>query len=287
MKLKRLLNYSETSTHIRLEKVCEKYGAAVFAKVRLADIFPIENSGISNCLYRFSLQSHFDFIVTDENHTPLFSIEFDGPFHVNDKQIQRDRYKNELCAFFNFPLLRINSNYLERKYRGFDLLSWFIENWFWRKIFFEAQENGHIPMDEMYNPKLIASIPERKEDFPLWISLEPLQKFRELYEKKVIRNVEPSGTWIGIDSNGNYHGFCWVKITEDYGVYVKSAIQAQNFPILESEILSEILVFQLYEELSQTLEGNKAATSIPEMQELLNSYEKKYQERRSSMSTMP
>jgi uncharacterized protein DUF2726 len=80
--LNRLLNQSEEITYLRLTSVCEPIGAHVYPKVRLADVFPIANSGITDGEFRFCLQSHFDFIVTNEQREPLFAVEFDGDSHA-------------------------------------------------------------------------------------------------------------------------------------------------------------------------------------------------------------
>ena len=74
--LKKILNLHEEATHARLRKACQDWNARVYEKVRLADIFPIERSGIPDEQYRFALQAHFDFVIADSNHTPLFSVKF-------------------------------------------------------------------------------------------------------------------------------------------------------------------------------------------------------------------
>ncbi|QQP12353.1 DUF2726 domain-containing protein [Lysinibacillus agricola] len=96
---------------------------------------------------------------------PLFAVEFDGKSHLVEIQKSRDKLKNRLVERFNLPLLRINSLYLDKKYRSLDLLSWCIEVWFSAKYFYEAQRNGLIPYDEPFSPmslqeyQIINSIP--------------------------------------------------------------------------------------------------------------------------------
>ena len=82
----------------------------------------------------------------------VFSVEFDSRFHREKVQEKRDDTKNWLCRRFGLPLLRINSNYLLRKYRNMDLLSWFVEIWFLEKGFYEAQEKGLVANDESFDP---------------------------------------------------------------------------------------------------------------------------------------
>lgn len=202
-------------------------------------------------------------------------------------QIERDRKKDELCQVFRFPLLRINAKYLDAKYRNLDLLSWFIEVWFWRKFIFEAQENGSLPLDEIFDPMLMVEIPERKELFPLWLSADLLMKFGELWERDKIRNIAPNGEWIGFDGLGNWHGIIWIQVDEEHGVITQSAISSKSFSVVESDILSEILIFQLYEELSNVIDGYKQATPIEEIERLISAFKVKYQIRTSMMSSMP
>jgi hypothetical protein len=74
-------------------------------------------------LFAFGLKAHFDFTVTRRDTTPLFAVEFDGPLHKSSKdQIQRDKKKDTIANKTNFPILHINSRYIDKSYRGLDLL---------------------------------------------------------------------------------------------------------------------------------------------------------------------
>jgi hypothetical protein len=87
--MKRILNRPEETTHERLRAVCVGWNARVYAKLRVADVLPVEGSGISDVEFAFALRSHFDFVVTDNDHTPLFAVEFDGPVHEEDAAQRR------------------------------------------------------------------------------------------------------------------------------------------------------------------------------------------------------
>jgi ssDNA-binding Zn-finger/Zn-ribbon topoisomerase 1 len=128
--LKRLLNYSEQITYGRLHEVCDRRGARVHAKVRLADVLPIESSGIPDELFGYALQAHFDFVVTNCDHFPLFAVEFDGPLHADTVQNRRDAQKDEVCRRFSLDLHRISSADLCRTERQLDRLTEMIEDWF-------------------------------------------------------------------------------------------------------------------------------------------------------------
>jgi len=104
--LKKLLNLPESVTDQRLREVCDDFNAKVYAKVRVADVITIENSGIDNDHYRYALQAHFDFVVSDDEDQPLFAVEFDGSGHSLPEAQRRDQLKNSLCDRFSFPLYK-------------------------------------------------------------------------------------------------------------------------------------------------------------------------------------
>lgn len=131
--LKVLCNFSERLTYSRLVEVCEPRSAIVFAKVRLADVLPINEPGLTATLFQFALQSHYDFVVTDMNQRPLFAVEFDGAQHADALQVERDARKNELSEKFGLHLLRIKGADLYRDEQLLDRLTWYVERWFAEK----------------------------------------------------------------------------------------------------------------------------------------------------------
>lgn len=268
MVLKKIFNFHEEVTHKKLKDICDKYGASVHTKLRIADIFPIEKSGIPDIDYRFALQAHFDFVIVDSEHMPLFAVEFDGPTHDTNTQKSRDEIKDKLCDKFELPILRIKSNHLFRKFGSFDLLTWFIEVWFLREAFHEAQETGSVPWDEPFDPMLCLSLPGRKEKFPLWLSAELRVKIQNFAKSGKVSDYVPS-EWIGIDSQGNYRGISWLLIDDTSAILSKSAMRSQRFPIIESEVLSEILVFEIYEELEYVLEGKAEPVPLTRLDEII------------------
>ncbi len=128
--LKRILNSPEQITYARLREVCELHAAEVYAKVRLADVLPIEDSGLPQVLFEFALQAHYDFVVTGRDQVPLFALEFDGPQHGHSPQSERDAKKDELSNRFGLPLLRIRADDLCRTEWQLDRLTEKIKQWF-------------------------------------------------------------------------------------------------------------------------------------------------------------
>lgn len=273
--VKKILNYHEGKTHILLKRVCERYGSLVFAKVRVADVLRIKRTGISDREFRFALISHFDFVVANSAKVPLFAVEFDGPYHRTKYQTQRDRIKDNLCNREKFPLLRINTNYLLDKYRNMDLLTWIIEYWFLSNILYEQQKKGYLPEDEPFDPTNFLTLPEKEGAFPMWLSLEPRTKIKALYKKKIIIDPIPS-IIIGSDKNNNYHGISYIRIDDKIGTYVRSGIRSQLFPIPESEILEEILVFELYDNLKSILDKESQGRPLYVIDRLLRGFGSRY-----------
>lgn len=263
--VKRILNFHEEVTHLKLREVCEAYAAHVFAKVRVADVLPIENSGLDDASYRYALQSHFDFIVADEKHSPLFAVEFDGPSHKEMLQRERDSRKNLLCDRFAFPLLRINSRYLDRKYRDMDILTWFVHVWFASKWFEEAQDNGQVAHDEPFMPMAFVSLPGTEKRYPLWLSAVVRGKIQKLHLAGRILDMCPSHV-IGVDEGGNYHALAFLRIDDATGVMAETGMRSQRFPVSASEALDEIVTNQVFTNLEYSLENPEYAVPAADIE---------------------
>jgi hypothetical protein len=86
-RLKQIFNTGEARTFAIAEEVGKATGTRAFAKVRIADVITIANSGISDDLYKYALSGHFDILVY-KNELPYLAIEFDGSGHDG---------KNDVC----------------------------------------------------------------------------------------------------------------------------------------------------------------------------------------------
>ena len=73
---------------------------AVFAKVRVVDVIPIEQKAIEFEFSQFASQAHFDFVISNAKDDSLFTVELDGRSHKTDRQIVRDNKKNRICGIF-------------------------------------------------------------------------------------------------------------------------------------------------------------------------------------------
>ena len=275
MRLKKVLNLHEVVTHKRLSDACDRVGASVFAKVRLADVLPIERSGIDSDLYAFALRSHFDFLVTDSDHSPLFVVEFDGPSHDSPKQLRRDLLKNRLCDRFDLPMLRVNARYLTKTYGTMDLLTWFVDVWFLARAFEEAQQSGTIPWDEPFDHKFLMPGECRGVTFPWWLAADVEQKLRKLSEEG--RCWDPGSSWIvGHDQDENHRALGYIRITRDSGVSCTTGMRRQRFPGPIDELLGDIVTHELCQRVVSVLDGSEIGESIESIKAKMKQFADRY-----------
>jgi hypothetical protein len=273
-----LLNKYEEITYEKLKTLSVANDAHVFPKVRIADVLPISASGISKELFKFALQAHFDFIICDAHYNPLFAVEFDGPIHtISDLQKIRDTKKNKICEFFDLSLLRINAKYLDKKYRNLDLLTYFVDVWFLNEGFSKAQEDGHIPWDESFDPAFINLCigGKKSESFPYWLSLDLQNEIKGLHKSRIISDPFASH-WIGTDSQGNYRCLAWLEVVNSYFLIAQTGMRQQQFPVDISDLLSQLSVFDLYEKINFFQKGIKRLYKLDRLKELLLQFKQKF-----------
>jgi hypothetical protein len=271
--MKLLVNRYEEITYERLDRLTKENGAHVFGKTRVADVLPIHGSDISRDDFSYALKSHFDFTVTDGSYESLFAVEFDGPSHKSAIQRERDLRKNRLCERFSLPLLRINANYLDLQFRGMDLLTYFVEVWFMSRAFDNMMECGLLGPDADFDPAMIVVDPKRKERFPFWLSADLQVNLQQLEKKKVIRNGIPRH-WIGIDGDGNYRCLGWLDLTATSHVVIETGMRAQQFPVVISDVLQQISIFDLWAKLQRVLAGEAAASTHEGLRKQLKRYDR-------------
>ncbi|WP_188407587.1 DUF2726 domain-containing protein [Agarivorans gilvus] len=282
----RLLNKYEEVTYDRLTRVCEER-AKVFTKVRLADIFSINNSGISRDEFSYCLKAHFDFVIVDEDYQPIFAVEYDGIQHKTEvRQVKNDLLKNNLCKKFELPILRANFNYVSKKFKGLDLLTYFIECWFLYEDFQVAQSQGVISCYEDFDPcSFITGGSNTGQKFPYWISLDSQLAIQQFYKLGKIRQQVPSD-WVGIDEKGNYRCITWLEVSEDEVIYLITGMQKQNFDCISiSETIRMINIVDLHQALKECFDNNKKnVLLIGQFQILLGRFTSSFEPRGSTIA---
>lgn len=276
MGLKKIINRQEEASYNELQSLATQYGYNVHIKIRLADVLPIEASGIEDDLYGFSLKSHFDFLVSGEDYAPLFAVEFDGPTHRKPEQQRRDAKKDFLCARFELPLLRINTNHLLKKYNKASLLQWIISAWELKKGFNTAQEQGQIPANEDFDPIMLWHPGQTLEEIhPHWIALQPRLHIEELHKQGCIP-VGHACSFTFTDDQKNYRGIEWIDVGPSQVIFIESAMRAQQFPLYLGDLFQEILTVLLYDKLQDFLETSVGGVTPPVVSMRLKEMKKRY-----------
>ena len=268
-------NENERLTDERLRLVCDEYGARVCPKVRVADTLKVSRHSLSNDLFSYALRAHFDFVIYDPEdlHRPLFAIEFDGESHSRATQIERDEKKNHLCELNQFPLLRINSNWLSQSYHQKDILTYLIERYFLEKSFEEAQEKGIIPEEEGFDPSSLLITQDGKTSHLLWLSEYVEKEYRRLHKKKIIKEHIPSFL-IAEDKSNNLRAIGWTMISSSYGILARTGMKHKLFKFGLEDAIEEIIRIETFEALKSSLSGSKPHRSFAHIRKTVSDFVK-------------
>ena len=259
----RLVNRYEEIAHGEIKAAADRWGLAVYPKVRVADVVDLDAVGAVGELKRFGLQAHFDFVICRDQWEPIYAIEFDGRQHASGVQRLRDEKKDDLCRRSDFPILRINSRYLSKAFGSLSLVAWIMDVYEMQEEFYRMQAQGALPPDEPFDPFFIMGGPG-EEAFPYWFSAKPRLRLQRLHEQGRIIDPSSSG-FIGYGPNEVMRGMEYIRVTESTGVYVESAMRPQQFPILLSDLLDEILSVQLVEEVLRWVRGEVGALPMQQI----------------------
>jgi len=107
---------AEKKFYLVLKQVADKNSLVIFSKVRLLDLFLIQEKDYKSRMSNRGkiIQKHIDFLLCDNNSfSPVVGIELDDSSHNQSKRIKRDNLVNRVFASAELPLLRIkvSSNY--------------------------------------------------------------------------------------------------------------------------------------------------------------------------------
>lgn len=143
--LRKFRNQSEDQMQRQIRAAIERHGAELHEKVRVADIIDI-NALDQRSLGTYALQSHFDFVLIDENHEAVVAIEFDGPGHnsVNDNK------KDSICLQAELPLIRVYGFEQVREINEITIARYLVELVFHARAFLRMKEEGVIAWDEPF-----------------------------------------------------------------------------------------------------------------------------------------
>ncbi len=273
--LKRLLNLPESVTDLRLREVCEDFDAKVFAKVRVADVLPIENSGIDDEHYRYSLRAHFDFVVTDDSDQPLFAVEFDGASHTAPDAQRRDGLKNDLCVRFELPLLRVNRKYLDREFSNWDLLRWFCTVFFVKRTWDKDVEAGRIPPDDSIFDPMFVSVKTKHGFRSLELEGHARAALGRFFRAGRIPSHKPN--FITAEAPGGVlRAIAWISTSELDGALAETAMQCQFLDSWVQFAVRGIVLSELRNRVSAILAGSASPVPLVAIEQQVKEFEGKY-----------
>lgn len=220
LELKRVFNRGERAVYETVHEAAGHHQASVFPKMRVADVLPIERSGISHRYYAYALRAHFDFLVADDQGRPKLAIEFDGSGH----DPANDHLKNELCDRFGLPLVRITSHHLRARNFEHTAVAFLIYQLFGVESFLE--QFGDDPY-ENYDPIFFVSVPGSDRNWPFAFAARHRSQLgrrlrehldlvddevRECYRYGVFTFLGVEGVW---ELDGHFRAICGLQLGRD------------------------------------------------------------------------
>jgi len=239
-RLRPLFNVGEAKTYAIAEAVGRATGTKAFAKVRLADVFTIANTGISNDLYRYALSAHFDVLVYKDN-LPYLAIEFDGGGHDS----RSDEKKNELCNLFALPMVRVGPHHIDASVFEDTAVAFFIWQLHCVDMFLETYGNDPY---EKYDPIFFISVQGKARSWPFayrerWLGrlTKHFQKSAERFEGDLrlsysyglLQFNASFGTW---NRSGQFRSIVAQKVTEDGVVWGEAELSLKVSGLSESRV---------------------------------------------------
>jgi hypothetical protein len=282
-----LLNRSEEAVLRELQNIASDSGMRVFVKPRLSDVIEKGNTRLADREFDFYTRSHCDFVLTDAQARPLMIVEYDGPLHQSSvKQQERDGIKNELCRKAEIGLLRINDRYVTKVYRGMSVLRWIIEVMELEKAFYEAQQRGHIPWDEPFDPAFLEPSGSGVR-FPYWLSASASQSIHDFF--KTFDHGIPKG-WnsiIGQDRNGAGRRLSCLYFGNQI-LWSTTGVRKQDVQFPDDDLLDQIDTCELGILLKKYRNGEVAASSPVDFRPVFQRFCERYNARPShSMGAFP
>ncbi len=241
-----LVNGHEILLDRELGRAAEAAGYQVSQKVRVADVFEIEGSGLTNEQYGYALRAHFDFVVTEgEERIPQFAVEFDGPLHDTDaRTAARDAIKDAICEHFGLPILRIDGTFL-RPVKRKTLVGLLVEAWGMYQGFMAAQAAGQVPLDEpwCYFSVLEVDPATGRLTEPLALDSEGRVLMHQLHAKGVTAMPGPASL-VRFDDGQVATSYATVELADGTFITAEAHVRTFRFPPIGPHELAEDLAVE-------------------------------------------
>jgi Protein of unknown function (DUF2726) len=187
------------------------------------------------------------------------AIEYDGPYHNRTEQAKRDAIKNSLCRDAGLPIIRINANYVLRKYRGMTLLRWIIEVLQMQASFDEAQARGDVPFDEAFDPAMIISDGSSRK-WPYWLSADAHARIHNFLRDT---RAETQGwvTLFGEEEEQRLHCLEYIYF-DDQALFVRTSLRNQDANVPQFDMIREVTHCEMGERLMAFFQGDHQLVEI-------------------------
>ncbi|WP_127568885.1 DUF2726 domain-containing protein [Glycocaulis alkaliphilus] len=212
---KRLSNDSEFRVDARLTTALDQFEATIFRKPRVADVIDI-NGLSSSDLRRYALMAHFDFVIGDAEHRPLFAIEYDGAGHGT----QNDEKKNTIATTANLALFRISPPLENSRTQTMGFLEYLINIWFFGTKFLEMQSSGQIPRDEPFTMwSFVSADAKHIFDSEFNFLTVPFDRIGKFYKRNGLENwrmAQADVTHISLKRGNERAVFCSIPFGDSF-----------------------------------------------------------------------
>lgn len=255
-----LVNEGEFKTDEALREAAASVGYGVHTKVRVADTLAIDRSGLTDEQYGYALRSHFDWVVTDLASTvPEFAVEFDGQSHEDDRVRRRDALKDSICERLGLPLLRIDRFGLRPTIRR-TVIWYLVESWALWCGFSEAQDDGTLPLDEVFEPWAFIDGVDA-HGYPIFRDMaRPTRTLvARLAAKGLLRDPIASHAYRSghRDDPDHAEAYAWAMTTDSRVIIGHARIRAYSFPaVLDSDLSDDLAHLDLGARLMRLTEGD-------------------------------
>jgi len=187
MKVKKILNSSESVTRDELEKALAGSGYRIFPQQLIRDVINLQLADLRYSDRAMYKNGKFDFVICDAGSLPEFAVEFDGPNHfLYAKKMEQDIRKNRICSIAQFPLLRVSDAELDQ-YDSISVVQFVAYRFVnWKKEYPRIQQEIQSEVEEM-TPEEIQHLTRGGILDP---SLDPTFRFDLDFPFPLTRNIQ-------------------------------------------------------------------------------------------------
>lgn len=271
-----LSNRYEKAADELLRKFSAGTGDRLVPKMRLADVIGIDSLDAAIPGGRwFALSAHLDFVMFDgKSGLPKFAVELDGRQHWTDREQRRkDAAKDQICELGGLPLLRVTSDFVHTTGR-WPLLSYAVDAFYMSEAFFEAQENGSVPHDELlYLGNVFAPAHDGSGSHPGTFDALAIRDLWKLHRDGRTPRPVPNTFRVRSDEGRGVRAIAYLPVAKDRYLISETRVRDFRFQgISPYDLAEEICVVDIANAAADWLAGKpvarNSATMLQKAQEI-------------------